>query len=226
MNSAQDVKIKKDNPYKALLLQYPNSIYRFEQFDADVVRVRQACAQYKKIFVEIGSGSGMHLISRAKSDPISLFCGFEVRYKRAYLTAQKAAKASVENLVVLRTDAQSLSNIFLNDSVSGIYVNFPDPWDKRRDRKHRLLTNGFIQTAWNVLSSNGFLSIKTDHQEYFTSFLKSQDVNELFRQKESTTDLYQSELLKDNVSTEFENLFRHKGIKVCYAFLDKNFRNC
>ena len=168
------------------------------------------------IYVEIGSGSGGHLIGRALKQPDALFIGFELRYKRAFRTAEKAEKEGLTNLVVVRGDAQSLPTLFENSKVDGYYINFPDPWGKKHWKKHRLINTEYLQVLHRYLRPGGFLAYKTDHHEYFLSGESVIRDSTLFEVTERTEDLHSSEYLADNITTEFESLFLSKGLPICF----------
>ena len=218
MNQHQAVWI---NPYKKIVGDFPGTLFPFmdEGFERGLLRKR--CSAHNEIYVEIGSGSGHHLITLAQRKPNALVIGIELRYKRAVRTVQKAQKASLSNLIVLRTNARSVNELFPPSSLSGVYVNFPDPWQKIKRRKNRVLSPDFFNHISELLKSDGFISFKTDHREYFESTLEHQAIYNHFSLAEKTSDLYRSEYLKDNISTEFEMLFHHKGLPINYALFNK-----
>jgi tRNA (guanine-N7-)-methyltransferase len=169
------------------------------------------------LYVEIGSGSGGHLIQRAYEDPESIYIGFELRYKRAYRTIEKSLERNISNTYILRTNAKHLGLIFPPSSISGVYVNFPDPWEKRHWLKNRILSPEFLSTIATVLKPGGFLSYKTDHPEYFARTVSLLEESPQFVQAAHTTNLHQSEWNADNVLTEFEKLFTSQGLLINFV---------
>jgi len=208
------------NPYVSLI---PTVAHRIpvnttrEVPRAEIEALQRLLSLSSKIYCEIGSGSGAHLIERARRDPESLYIGIELRYKRAYRTVLKAEREGVENLYVLRTDARHLPTLFEERKLDGIYVNFPDPWDKRRWHKNRMMSREFFDNSKNLLKEGGYVSYKTDHQEYFESTVALLETLEEYRIEEITRDLYASPYLEENVPTEFERLFRSKGLPIYYV---------
>jgi tRNA (guanine-N7-)-methyltransferase len=166
------------------------------------------------IYVEIGSGSGLHLLELAKSNPKILCIGLEIRFKRAFKTGEKAERLGLSNVLVIRSDARYISQIFNPGEVSGFFVNYPDPWDKRRWKKNRILNEEMLTTMHALLNNEGFLRYKTDHHEYFhsTTALLSQPN---WRVIKHSTDLIQSEWAEGNIPTEFEYLFRSQNKPLC-----------
>lgn len=177
-------------------------------------RIQERMRQYRSCFVELGSGSGMHLIRLAQLYPDVLCIGLEIRFKRAFKTAEKAERLGLANVLVLRTDARGLPELFNEGEVSGFFVNYPDPWDKRRWRKNRLLNDELLVIMHRLLTTEGFLRYKTDHHEYFDSTMAVMRESQWMIQKH-TTDLLQSEWVENNIPTEFEYLFRSQEKPLC-----------
>jgi len=156
----------------------------------------------------------MHLLKLAELHPETLCIGLEIRFKRAFKTAEKAERLGLSNVLVLRTDARCLTDLFKDGEVDAFFVNYPDPWDKRRWRKNRLLNETMLATMHRLLKPEGFLRYKTDHHEYFDSTLAILPSAQWTPQR-STKDLLNSEWVEDNIATEFEYLFRSQQKPLC-----------
>jgi tRNA (guanine-N7-)-methyltransferase len=178
------------------------------------VEIQGKIGAFQDCYVELGSGSGMHLIKLAYRSPQALCIGLEIRFKRAFKTGEKAERDDLDNLLVLRTDARQIKHLFQPGQVSAFFVNYPDPWEKRRWRKNRLLNTELLQTMWDLLKPGGFLRYKTDHQEYFASTCALIDPSR-WETRRKTTDLINSPYMEDNIPTEFEGLFRSQGKPLC-----------
>ena len=176
-----------------------------------IAKVRQA---FRGVFVEIGSGSGLHLLELARQNPTMLCVGLEIRFKRAYRTGEKAERDGLHNVLVVRTDARFLGEIFNPGDVAAFFVNYPDPWDKRRWKKNRILNESMLNTIHTLLEVDGYLRYKTDHHEYFhstASLLQSPK----WRVHKHSTDLLNSEWVEGNIPTEFEYLFKSQNKPLC-----------
>ena len=171
--------------------------------------IQAIIGDFPECYVELGSGSGMHLIRLA-----ALCVGLEIRCKRAFKTGEKAEGNELSNIRVLRTDARQIGHLFSPGQVSAFFINYPDPWEKRRWRKNRLINADLIQTMWTLLKPGGFLRYKTDHQEYFASTCPLLDPTKWEIQRH-TTDLLKSPYVDDNIPTEFEMLFKSQGKPLC-----------
>ncbi|MDD2942174.1 MAG: tRNA (guanosine(46)-N7)-methyltransferase TrmB [bacterium] len=209
-----------NNPYRGRAAEFPGRLFNFPDGEADV-DISAQLAEAEHTYLEFGSGSGGHLIDRALLQPDAGFWGFELRYKRAVRTVEKAQVRGAENVFVLRTRAESAEKFFPNHSIAGIYVNFADPWAKQKQHKHRLMNEQLLNSAHRLLSSDGFLAVKTDHEEYFDYFLERVECDERFVVQEFSRDLHNSDYLSDNVMTEFEKLFTSQGMPVFYVRLSR-----
>lgn len=173
---------------------------------------------FKGVFCEIGSGSGSHLIQLAMRSPESSFLGLELRYKRLFKTAEKAEAAGLENLLLARIDAKMLNQIFPESSLDGVYINFPDPWyRKRRWHAKRLLSADYLQMLSMLIKPGGFFSYKTDHKERFEETCENLKSSSAFELQCHTTDLMNSEFAAQNIATEFERLFLSKKQPIYYV---------
>ena len=177
--------------------------------------------EYSRIYVEIGSGSGGHIVEHARRDPEALFLGFELRYKRVFRTAEKAENLGLSNLLVVQLDASLLPSIFEPGSLDGIFVLFPDPWDKRRWKKHRILSPEFLRRAHALLRPGAFLHYKTDHGEYFEATVKVLEDLDLFTTRRLSRDLHSSAESLNNIESEFEKLFKSKRLPVHFIEVER-----
>lgn len=206
-----------ENQYMHLVTTKPGLIISEEdrsltpEFNRSLLEKRTL---FPRCLVELGSGSGMHLLKLAEQNPDALCVGIEIRFKRAYRTGEKAEELGLKNVLVLRSDAKHIHELLPQESVDGFLINYPDPWEKRRWRKNRLISKPFLDQLHSLLTRNGFLRFKTDHQEYFSSSLPllTQDkwtITALSR------DLLTSEFMSTNIPTEFEMLFRSQKKSLC-----------
>lgn len=212
------------NQYIDLVATKPERIFRLEKAEqAAYVRellAHKTCA-FEGTIVEIGSGSGGHLLDRAAASPRLFFVGFELRYKRVWRTAQKGEQRGLTNFAVVQGDARFLPELFDPGSLSGVYVNFPDPWDKRRWDKHRLLTATFLETIFAMLKPEAFFAYRSDHERHFVHIVELLSKMPEAKIEKLTHDFWKSAYSVDNISSEFEKLFKGKGVPVHYLLTKK-----
>lgn len=212
------------NPYIDKLPTLPSYILAAETEDlspADRQHLSSKCRNYRALVAELGSGSGAHLLACAQRWPDILFIGFELRFKRVFRTAEKAARLGLENVFVAKTSALKLPNIFSPGALQGIQVNFPDPWDKRRWEKHRLLSAECLLELISLLAPKGFFAYKTDHLKRFREVLAWVSGQPQLQVERSTEDLYRSVWISENIPTEFERLFVSQKMPIAYLLATK-----
>ncbi|MBZ7939493.1 tRNA (guanosine(46)-N7)-methyltransferase TrmB [Campylobacter sp. W0014] len=123
-----------------------------------------------KIYIEIGFGSGRHLLYQAKNNPDVLMIGVEI-YNPAITQVAKLAKSqNLSNIVLIQSDARLLLSVLESNSIEKIFLHFPVPWDKKPHR--RVIAKNFCQECARVLEKNGRFELRTDSYEYFDFTLK------------------------------------------------------
>lgn len=212
------------NQYIDLVTTKPDLIVSLDEGNPGVAAdwLAERSRPYQDVICELGSGSGGHLVQRAGQRPNALFVGFEIRFKRAYRTAEKAESADINNLVIARTSARHLHALFPAGRLAGVYVNFPDPWQKRRWKKHRLLQQPFLQEVLTALRPDGFFAYKTDHPECFEETVKILRTMPGFVITEETHDLHHSPYISDNIISEFEALFLSQHLPIHFIKAKKS----
>ncbi len=203
------------NRYRLRVVDFPGRL--FPVLDtAAVMEMRSVTQRYAEIHLELGSGSGGHLIEQARRCPGGVFIGFELRFKRSVRTIEKAQALGITNVFVIREDAHRSEDFAQDLSLAAVYVNFPDPWERSRDAKKRLLSPWLCSFAARKLRPRGMLSVKTDHRlsfEHFCEFCRNQPELEILSLSE---DLHaDAESSAGNVATEFERLFLREQAPIC-----------
>lgn len=193
-----------------------------EEFSAQEEELlRDKLNLYSQIYCDLGSGSGGHALEQARRNPESLLIGVELRYKRAFRTIEKADLLGLQNVLVIRTDARIALPKFPDARISGFFINFPDPWEKRRWHKNRLINNEFVALLISKLKPGGFISHKSDHIEYFNSNLGIfRNFNEL-QIENISYDWHRQGPEEMQILSEFEKLFRSQGHPVNFLLARK-----
>ncbi|WP_067727027.1 tRNA (guanosine(46)-N7)-methyltransferase TrmB [Oceanobacillus damuensis] len=163
----------------------------------------------RPIHIEVGTGKGQFLVGMAKQHPDINFIGIEMAKSIIVSAAQKVVDAEVENLLLLNENAADLREIFAENEVATIYLNFSDPWPKNRHEKRRLTYHTFLEQYKEVLDPTGKVIFKTDNRGLFEYSLVS--FNQFgMKLEEVNLDLH---AVNDplNVMTEYEEKFAAKG---------------
>lgn len=204
----------KVNPFLEKLFNYPGQIFPGFNIEEDKAALNELVRE-KDIYVEFGSGSGNHLIKLAKRYPNTLVLGFEIRFKRAVRTLEKAP--DLKNLMIFRGKSELVGDLLPANSVSKIFINFPDPWDKKRWLKHRILSSKFFNLLPVVLKPGATVSVKTDHREYFLTFMEELENHNKFKVIDQNLNLPDNLESDEGIRTEFEGLFRSQGKEINFV---------
>lgn len=132
----------------------------------------------QKIILEIGFGTGEHLIKNALKNPSIAFIGCEPFENGAAAALRAIELHNIKNIRIFKGDARELLEKLSHKSFFRIYVLFPDPWPKKRHHSRRLLSSSFIKFLFTKLEDFGSLNIASDSDDYIKEILKNMDVNE------------------------------------------------
>ncbi|WP_228368074.1 tRNA (guanosine(46)-N7)-methyltransferase TrmB [Buchnera aphidicola] len=124
------------------------------------------------VILEIGFGTGEFLINMARKNLFSNFLGIEVYIPSILSCLRYIHKYNLPNVKVIFYDAvEVISYMISNNSLSEVYILFPDPWPKRRHHKRRIITKELLEVILKKLVFGGYLNIATDCQIYAKSIL-------------------------------------------------------
>lgn len=126
----------------------------------------------KHLVLEIGAGKGDFAISMAKKYPDIHFLAIEMQSMAIAYALRKIHDEKIDNLLFVNVDAHYLFEQIKNHEVETIFLNFSDPWPKKRQNKRRLTYPTMLNEYYNILSSNGKLIFKTDNDVLFNDSLE------------------------------------------------------
>lgn len=173
------------------------------------------------IHIEVGMGKGQFLMELAAGHPDINYVGIEM-YSSVLLKAiqKRGNMEGLSNLWFLREDARILADIFGENEVERIYLNFSDPWPKDRHAKRRLTSPKFMAVYHKILTSGGAVEFKTDNRDLFEYSLGS--IPEAgWTVRMHTFDLHNSPWAEGNVMTEYETKFVSEGKPICKLIADR-----
>lgn len=119
----------------------------------------------KKVSVEVGFGSGRHLLYQAQKNPDTLYIGLEIHTPSAQQLLKQIALLDLDNIWVVNYDARLFLEMLPSNLCSQIFVHFPVPWDKKPQR--RVISKSFLAESIRVLHEEGRLELRTDSDNYF-----------------------------------------------------------
>ena len=160
----------------------------------------------KPLEVELGSGDGSFLVEYARLHPERNFLGVERLLGRLVKIDRKGRRAGLTNLRGVRIESSYFLKYLLPPaSVAALHIYFPDPWPKRKHRRHRLINPEFPQLARQALVPGGAVFLRTDDADYFAQMREVFGASPHFAPAEAPAEL-------TGVVTDFEREFQNRGI--------------
>lgn len=171
-----------------------------------------------KLFVELGCGKGIFIATLAKKHPEINYIAVDMIEAMLGLSRRNIEETfegqNPENLWLIRANVEQISNVFSQeDKVDRIYINFCNPWPKSKHNKRRLTHTRQLEQYKTFLNKTGEIYFKTDDDELFQASLEY--FNESgFNIINTTYDLHNNPIFKENIETEHEKMFSAEGIKI------------
>ncbi|MDR3624805.1 MAG: tRNA (guanosine(46)-N7)-methyltransferase TrmB [Chlamydiales bacterium] len=160
--------------------------------------------------LEYCSGTGDWIIEKAKQDPLSNWVAVELRFDRLKKIWTKMRRENLPNLLLFCSEAFTVTHHFLADeTIEEVFINFPDPWPKRRHAKHRLIQKRFLDEMVRTLKKSGKITLVTDDFSYVGEAIKEFTSHKGF--KPLFLDPFYSVTEKSYGTSYFDALWRSKG---------------
>ncbi|CYU10810.1 tRNA (guanine-N(7)-)-methyltransferase [Streptococcus suis] len=161
------------------------------------------------IHIEVGSGKGRFVTGMAAQNPDINYIGIDIQMTVLSYALDRVLEAGLPNIKLLQVDGSSLTNYFALAEIDQLYLNFSDPWPKKRHEKRRLTYKSFLDTYKEILPEKGEIHFKTDNRGLFEYSLASFSQYGMVL-KQVWLDLH-ADGLEGNVMTEYEEKFSNKG---------------
>jgi tRNA (guanine-N7-)-methyltransferase len=156
----------------------------------------------KEICVEVGFGSGRHLLYQAKTNPHIQYIGLEIHTPSIEQMLKQVKLEGLTNILAVNYDARLFLEFLQSNSVSRIFVHFPVPWDKKPHR--RVMSHEFIDESLRALKIDGSLELRTDSPNYYEY---SKELLDSY--KEQKTTIVKNQDLA--VSSKYEDRWKRQG---------------
>lgn len=196
-----------------------NLKYRFpikSEKNNNIMRLRGHWKDYFKnsnpIHIEVGTGRGKFITTLAKMNPKINYIALETKEEVLLKAVEKCTDEKIDNIAFLWGNVENLDLYFDDSEISRIYINFCDPWPKKRNAKRRLTSSVFLGLYKNKLDKNGEIHFKTDNKNLFEFSLNEFCLSE-WKLKNISLDLSNSQY-EDNITTEYEEKFINLGLPI------------
>jgi tRNA (guanine-N7-)-methyltransferase len=157
--------------------------------------------------VELGSGDGSFAVAYAAQRPEINLLAVERLLGRLRKIDRKGRRAGLANLRCLRIEASYFLEFMAPEkSIHALHVYFPDPWPKRKHRRHRLINERFTQIARRALAPGGVVFLRTDDADYFAQMREVFGAATFFEETQTPAPVAA-------LVTDFERVFNQKGIQ-------------
>jgi tRNA (guanine-N7-)-methyltransferase len=161
--------------------------------------------------VELGCGDASFLAEYARRNPDQNFIGVERLLGRIQKLDRKGRRAGLANLRGVRIESAYFMQYLLPPhAASALHIYFPDPWPKKKHRRHRLINEGFPALARVALVPGGVVYLRTDDTDYFGQMTEVFGASQEFQKVETPPELAE-------VLTDFEREFNAQGIPTLQA---------
>jgi len=188
---------------RSLLHELPSILQRIE--------LTKVFPKTQPVEVELGSGDGSFLVEYAALHPEHNFIGVERLLGRIRKMDRKGLRLGLTNLLGVRIESSYFLEYLLPaNSARALHVYFPDPWPKRKHRRHRLINERFPTLARQALAPGGMVYLRTDDQNYFAQMAEAFAASSQFRPVATPEELAR-------LHTDFEKDFEAQGIKTLRA---------
>ncbi|MEB3101025.1 tRNA (guanosine(46)-N7)-methyltransferase TrmB [Ferviditalea candida] len=174
----------------------------------------------RPIHVELGMGKGKFISEMSVLHPDVNFIGVDMydtlihrAVEKAFVVWKEAHGTAPMNIALVRMNIEHIEKVFADSEVERIYLNFSDPWPKKRHAKRRLTHPEFLKKYLQLLNERGEIHFKTDSRQLFEFSLNAfSDMG--LRMRNISLDLHAEGPAANNVMTEYESKFFDQGVNI------------
>jgi tRNA (guanine-N7-)-methyltransferase len=165
--------------------------------------------------LEIGFGMGSFLIEMAAQEPQTNFIGMDFYHKGIRKLMTRMNKLQLENIRVAYGDVRDrIPSLFKDGELDTVYINFPDPWPKKRHTKRRLIKPDFVKLIGQKLAPEGRILLATDFETYAMEMLEHFNAEPMFQNQDPASGFLEN---RDGFpKTKYEKNFINAGHKIYY----------
>ena len=121
----------------------------------------------KALWVEVGCGKGKFTAETAQANPDVLLIAVERCREAMVVAMEKARNMGLKNVYYIDMDVAKIEEIFERGEIDRLFINFPDPWPRKKNAKRRLTHRGFLDKYCRTVREGGEIHFKTDNAPLF-----------------------------------------------------------
>ena len=133
---------------------------------------RELKPECTQLWVEVGCGKGKFTAETAQANPDVLLIAVERCREAMVVAMEKARDMGLTNVYYIDMDVAEIENIFAPGEIDRLFINFPDPWPRKKNAKRRLTHRGFLDKYCRVVREGGEFHFKTDNAPLFAFSLE------------------------------------------------------
>lgn len=187
-----------------------------KNFTDDTFPISKYFSKENILEMEIATGKGNFLVNKAANNPNINYIGVEKEIEILYYAAKKASDLNLQNIKFLAVDVNDIGSILQEKIISCLYINFCDPWPKKKHAKKRLTNVDFLQKYRLFLQDKANVILKTDNKDLFEySCEQFKKVNMLVSNLTYDWHNEASYLSSGDITTEYEKKYSGFGKGIC-----------
>jgi len=169
------------------------------------------------LVIELGCGKGEYTVGLARRYPGKNFIGIDIKGARIWRGARTVHQEGLLNVAFLRTRIDFIHSFFAAGEVDELWITFPDPQEKQRRKKKRLVGAKFLNIYRQIVKDGAVIHLKTDNESLYLSTL------EMVRYNQLPVDRFSKDLYRENwddesvsIQTFYETQFLSEGARIHY----------
>ena len=163
------------------------------------------------LWVEVGCGKGKFTAETAQANPDVLLIAVERCREAMVVAMEKARDMELKNVFFIDMDVAKMEEIFAPGEIDRLFINFPDPWPRKKNAKRRLTHRTFLDKYCRTVREGGEIHFKTDNQPLFEYSVETLE-REGWTLSEVTRNLHENGIV--GVMTDYEAKFHEQGVNI------------
>jgi tRNA (guanine-N7-)-methyltransferase len=161
--------------------------------------------------LEVGCGTAEFLCSLASSEPTVNFVGVDIARRPLYKAVATASSLQLANVRFIQANFAQMYPLLEPYSLRLVYVHFPDPNERPKFHRRRLVTPTFLDAIHHALVTGGGLSLMTDHRDLFADLLAVVEADSRFQKTHAARYLTGFE---PEVKSRFQRIWERHGLPI------------